>query len=90
LQEFSSQRPAAVAEVLSIRNGGRVFLPAKRIKRGLENPRSVKKQMIEFQRSPGLTVEKRQFYHNETAKKRTRFLLRQGYEGQESRWSSLL
>jgi hypothetical protein len=39
-----------VASVLSIRNGGRVFLPANKIKRGLENPRSVKDHMIEFQR----------------------------------------
>ena len=43
------QRLTAEGAVLSIRNGGRVFLPANRRKRGLENPRSVKKHMIEFQ-----------------------------------------
>jgi hypothetical protein len=46
---FRIQRPTAVAAVLSIRNGGRVFLPANRRNRGLENPRSVKDHKIEFQ-----------------------------------------
>jgi hypothetical protein len=46
LEKESNQRPTAVAAVLSIRNGGRVFLPANRRKRGLENPRSVKDHMM--------------------------------------------
>ena len=42
VKEFQSdQRLAAEGAVLSIRNGGRVFLPAKKESRGLENPRSV-------------------------------------------------
>ena len=61
-----------MAAVLSIRNGGRVFLPANRINSGLENPRSVKDQMIKFQRSAGLASKTRQFYLDETAKRRTR------------------